>query len=98
MRAEVANKVSQLQQCTVAEGLAPSQLQPLETLVFRKKKETPKFQKEVVQERRNRVQRDWLGLVVWVGARVSCETLRNIFPIGKHPFALCGCFLYTPFE
>lgn len=52
----------------------------------------------MVQERRNRVQRDWLGLVVWVGARVSCETLRNIFPIGKHPFALCGCFLYTPFE
>lgn len=33
-----ANKMSQLEQCTVAEGLACSQLQPLETLVFRKKK------------------------------------------------------------
>lgn len=38
---------SQLQQCTVAEGLACSQLQPLETLVFRKKeKRNPQILEE----------------------------------------------------
>lgn len=106
MRAGGWNEVTQLQQCTVAEGLSHSQLQPLETLVFRKKRNPQIPEEGSAREEEQSAQglAWWLVLLVRVGreggrvlcARLSCETLGNAFPIRKHSFALCGCFLYTP--